>query len=403
MPNEINEQEIQVTGLFYKTNESKKKYIVNIGGAGSSKTQSVLQHLIFNRLLRFTNYKLLIIRKYRHSNKLSIYKTFLELLNEYNLFDDDNNNKSDLTYNFPDRNNFVQFAGIDDREKMKSTEWHDILIEESNELVNEDFLFLITRLYRGSMMFNTPRIYMNLNPVDCWLRKYEGHVNFDFIWSNYKDNPFANKEYIQSLEDLKDQDETYYQIYALGRWGVLKDLVYKPYKILRPEEYPDKFDDQCYGLDFGYNSPTALIHIGYKDQARYLTEKIYQTKLTNADLINILREVASDSLFEKQSIPIYADSEDPNRIKEIYDAGFNILPAEKGPNSVKLGVDYCKRNTYFSTIENINLNKENSSYKYCQDKQGNLLDVPVKFNNHLMDAKRYADHNHSKKQDLRIL
>jgi len=396
-------RQIKVTPLFDKTAESKKRFIVNIGGAGSSKTHSVLQHFIFNRLLHFTNYKLLVLRKYRHSNKLSIYNYFIELLKEYSLYSDAEHNKSDLVYQFFDFNNQVRFAGMDDREKIKSTEWHDILLEECNEFSREDFLFTQTRLYRGEVKFNTPRIYLTCNPVESWLRAYEGHKDFDFIWSNYKDNPFANKDAIETLEGLKEQDESYYNIYALGKWGVLKDLIYKPYKIITAQEYPKEFDDECFGLDFAYNTPTALLHIGYSGGARYLTEKLYRTKLTNEDLIAILKEIVPEALFENRSVPIYADSEDSNRIAEIYNAGFNVIPADKGKGSVKSGIDYCRRQTYYSMIENVNLNKEVSTYKNRQDKNGNLLDEPVKFNDHLLDGLRMAEFTHSRKQELRIL
>ena len=47
---------------------------------------------------------------------------------------------------------------------------------------------------------------------------------------------------------------------------------------------------------------------------------------------------------------------------------------------------------------NANIAKEVLSYSYSQDKNGNILDDPVKFNDHCLDAIRYAlfTHRHPK-------
>jgi phage terminase large subunit len=141
-------------------------------------------------------------------------------------------------------------------------------------------------------------------------------------------------------------------------------------------------------LDFGYNSPSALTEIRIKDKVFYEREIIYQTHLTNADLIELMKQKIPISY---RQFPIYADAEDTNRIEEIYRAGFNIKPANK---SVKDGIDFVKRLEIFSCNENVNLNKERKFYKWQIDKKGNVLDKPVKFNDHLMDAERYALYTH---------
>lgn len=393
---------VDVTELYDKTSDAKERCIINVGGAGSSKSHTLTQFFIFERLLKFYNYKLLVLRKTRHSNKLSAYAKFIELLKQYGLYNDFEDSKTDLIYTFSRSGNQARFAGLDDREKLKSTEWHDAWLEEANEFEKDDLLFVKTRLYRGAVMFNKPRIYLSLNPVECWVHKLEGQPDTNFIYSSYKDNPFANEDTIQILEGLKDEDELYYQIYAQGKWGILKEVIYKPYIMIPLADYPATFDDEIYGLDFGYNAPTALIHLGYKDKARYLRELMYQTKLTNADLIDRLREVIPADKHE--SATIYADSEAPEKIQEIYNAGFyGILPAVKGPNSVKNGIDFCKRQNYYTCVENENINKERQTYKYKQDKNGDYIDTPVKFNDHALDAKRYAEYTHGLKGDIRIL
>ena len=150
----------------------------------------------------------------------------------------------------------------------------------------------------------------------------------------------------------------------------------------------DEVDDIFYGLDFGYNNPTALIEIRMKDGVLYERELLYQTNLTNSELIDLLKQ-----LIVKKTSPIYADPSEPARIEEIYKAGYNIIGAEK---SVKDGIDFVKRQKIKIANTSSNLIKEKKNYKWKVDKNNNVLDEPVKFNDHLMDAERYAIYTHLK-------
>ncbi len=125
--------------------------------------------------------------------------------------------------------------------------------------------------------------------------------------------------------------------------------------------------------------------VGFKDDELYVREMIYQTNLTNQDLIN---KMISDDINKK--IPMYADSSEPDRIEEAHRAGFNILPAKKGKNSVFDGIDTLKRYRIHIHEEDINYIKEHRSYKWKEDKNGNVLDEPVKFNDHAEDGVRMA-------------
>jgi phage terminase large subunit len=383
---------VKVTPIFRKNQKAKASTVINVGGAGSSKTYSLCQFFIFKRLLKYANYKLLILRKARVSNKLSVQSTFINMLKDYGIYREGDHNITDLIYYFADTNSYVRFAGLDDREKIKSTEWHDIWVEEANEISLEDFTFLKTRKYRGNLSNGfTPRIYLSLNPVECWVHNLESKDNTETIHSTYKDNPYVNQEYIDTLENLKNEDITYYNIYTKGIWSLPQNLVYRPFII--DKVFPESVDNTIYGLDFGYNNPTAVIKIQEKDKELYLTELLYKTKLTNADLIEELKILIPNG---ERAREIYADSAEPDRINEIYNAGFNILPSDKGKNSVKDGIDFCKRMKIHTLENNLNLNAEVRYYKWREDKNGNVIDEPVKYKDHLLDAMRYAVYTHYK-------
>ena len=157
---------------------------------------------------------------------------------------------------------------------------------------------------------------------------------------------------------------------------------------------PEQFDEIIYGLDFGYNNPSALVEIGIRDENAYILSELYESKLTNADLIEKLK-----SLIANKNAPVYADAAEPQRIEEITRAGFNIHPADK---SVKDGIDYVKRQKILISPECDNAIAEFNTYKWKEDRNGNVLDEPVKFRDHLMDAMRYALYTHSKSVDPSI-
>ena len=48
-----------------------------------------------------------------------------------------------------------------------------------------------------------------------------------------------------------------------------------------------------------------------------------------------------------------------------------------------------------------NILKERQGYKWKEDTKGNLIDEPVKFNDHALDAIRYAVHTHGLRPSAR--
>ena len=178
---------------------------------------------------------------------------------------------------------------------------------------------------------------------------------------------------------------------SLGEWGVLENLIYGLWSEINscPEA-----NETIYGLDFGFNQPSALIEIRLKDEEVFIRQLLYQSGLTNSQLIDKMQTLIPD-----KSKEIYADSAEPARIEEIYGAGFNIHSSDK---SVKDGIDYVKRQKISVTSDSPDIIKERRSYSYKKDKNGRILDDPVKFADHSMDAIRYALYTHSLQLEPRI-
>ncbi len=388
--------QVKTTRVYERNVRSKAQYIVNVGGAGSSKSHSIAQILI-GKFFNIPNRKILVTRKTFPALRLTAYKLIVGLLSEYGVYGRVGHNKGDNTITNPGNGAFMSFLSIDDPEKIKSTEWNDIWLEEASEFTWEDWIVVQTRLRAPRPPEHPNKIYFSLNPSDeqSWINQrlmltQSFAEKLEIIHSNYEDNPFLDPEYIAILEALKDQDPNAYMVYAKGEWGMLTNVIYKPYELVQEFPAEDENSDVIYGLDFGFNNPSALIQITFHDQALYLRELLYETHLTNTQLIDKVKDLIPEEVRHR---PIYADTAEPDRIEEFSKAGFNIYPSDK---EVNIGIDVCRRQRFYTLPSNINLNKERSVYKWRQDKNGTVLEEPVKFMDHLMDAKRYAVYTHQK-------
>ena len=95
---------------------------------------------------------------------------------------------------------------------------------------------------------------------------------------------------------------------------------------------------------------------------------------------------------EKEQCPIYADSAEPQRIEELNREGFWVIPANK---SIKDGIDYVKRCRMRITNDSDDIIKEIRGYSYRMDRNGRVLEEPVKFNDHALDGVRYGLYTHA--------
>lgn len=367
--------------------ESGKRLIVNQGGARSSKTMSIAQ-LFIALALKYTGEVFSVVRKTMPSLRGSAMRDFFSLLEEYSLYSEKNHDKTNSIYRLG--GNEIEFFGLDEPQKVRGRKRRFLWLNEANELTREDFTQLNLR--------TTGQIFMDYNPSeeDHWI--YDmilTRPDCELIKSTYLDNPFLPKELIAEIERLKGEDENYWTIYGLGERGHRKSLIFSRYDLV--DEMPDNPDETIFGLDFGFNNPTALVGIAFKDNELWLDECLYQTGLTNADLASQLPEHVQNYA------TIYCDSAEPQRIEELSRAGYNVMPAMKGPDSVKKGIDTIKSFKVHITRRSANVIRDWRTYKYKEDKNGLVLDEPVKFNDHACDAVRYAVATHATQGAFKVL
>jgi len=371
------EMRVKVTRIFKELINAKEAIIVNVGGARSGKSYATMQYLIY-KLLSEQDRFILVTRKTFPSLRVSVILPFLEMLNNLNIRYLYNKSEHLLAVN----NNLLLFSSLDNPEKIKSTEFSYIWLEEANEFTYEDYQLLKMRLSKPTNTKN--QIILTLNPVECFIseRVMVEEKDIRVIRSNYKDNPFLSEEYKRILEDLKNQNETLYKIYTLGEFSTPEGLVYDSFEIIYSYE-PNEKDKIIWGLDFGYNDPTALVKLAVNTDTKQITilEEFYQTHLINSEIVKIVKsKVKGNEL-------VVCDSAEPDRIKELQLAGVWAVPSVK--TKVTEEVNYIK--TFKIKVLNHcqNTIKELKNYTW-KEKNGRWLDEPVDFSNHALDAMRYA-------------
>jgi len=390
-------KQVEVTRVFEENIYAEKTIVVNVGGARSSKSYSITQIMI-QKFNQEKKKELLTTRKTNPALKNTAYKVAINLLKEYGIYNKLVHNKTDQTLYNPRNGNAWLFTSIDNPERIKSTEFNYIHMEEASEFTYDDFMILKLRLSGKCGPDEKNHMYLSLNPNDKngWIKEeLIEKWDIELIESTYLDAiEFLPAEYVSELEGLKDQDPEYYDVYALGKWAELSGIIWG--KPLIKKEFPE-VKEVIYGQDYGYNHPSTLIEIGIDMDAMalYFRELIFETHLTNGQLIDRMKEVMPEEIRGRE---IYADSAEPARIEEIYNAGFNIKPADKGKDSIRNGIDMVKRFRRYSLESNVNLNSEFGGYKNKVDKNGKILDEPVDYENHSCDSVRYAVYTHMKER-----
>lgn len=413
---------ITPTIVFLQAVATAHKYKIHClrGGARSSKSYSLMQMaytwLMTGEIGKIHKYSgtFAIVRDTLPALKATVLKDFIDYLV---LMGDYAKVIHKITTNqFQFKQRTVSFWPTTDSKRLKGRQNDFIWINEANGITWLEWNDLFVRC--GS------QIWLDYNPdsPDSWVRheieerrrERKGDVNL--MVSTIKMNPFLSDSQREAIEDLYYVDRELYEILTLGRWVTLKGLIFPNFEIIPEKDFPNNTLKQCYGLDFGYNDPTALMHLAYikedydqvvkidgkkvkihYSKGLYINEKIYESGMLTTDII---REMGTQAIKNDR---IIADSADPKAIQEIKKAGFRCKACKKGADSIRKGIDTVKGLKIKVTDNSLNTLKELKRYKWKVDKNGNTLNEPIDKYNHSADAIRYGAEYLTKTNTLKIL
>ncbi len=265
---------VQANPGFKEVDQSRKRYIVMKGSAGSGKSVDTAQNYIL-RLMQDKGRNLVAMRKSDITNRDS---TFAELTGAlYRMLGDQAEkywqiHKSPLQLTCRHNGNKIIFRGMNDdkqREKLKSITFQkgkltDVWLEEATEFTQADLEIIDDRLRGELPPGQFYQIRMTFNPVskNHWIKK----VFFDIAdpnvlthQSTYMGNRFIDDAYRARMERRKIVDPEGYRIYGLGEWGEVGGLILSNYVIEEFDTSPERFDYMVNAQDFGLNIYSPLI------------------------------------------------------------------------------------------------------------------------------------------------
>lgn len=405
---------VKANPCFKEVNQSRKRYIVMKGSAGSGKSVDTAQNYLL-RLMQDKGRNLVCIRKSDITNRDS---TYAELTGAaYRMFGDQTNRywnikQSPLQLTCRHNGNQIIFRGVNDerqREKLKSITFQrgkltDVWIEEATEITQADFEIIDDRLRGELPPGQFYQIRMTFNPVNRnhWIKK----VFFDAPdpnvlthHSTYLDNRFIDAAYHARMARRKEVDPEGYRIYGLGDWGEIGGLILHNWAVEDISQDLNDYDDIAIGQDFGFNHADAILLLGLKDDNIYILQEIYVFEKETAEII---------PLAIKAGIPVnrmmWCDSAEPDRIKAWRTAGFRARGITKEHMTDKkyqaAQIDWLKGVVSKDRIIHrmiyvhpscVNTIKELQQWKWKKDElTGEYLDEPVPFQDDAMAALRYG-------------
>lgn len=204
--------------------ENQSRFLVLYGGSGSGKSKFAAFKVI-KRILSEKGHKILALRKVATTVKDSIYAELIEAIEDHDVLNEFRINKSEHSFLHLPTGNQVICKGLDDSAKIKSIKGiTGMWLEEATEF-EEDELDQLDLRIRGKKPHYVQYV-LSFNPIDenHFLKKrfFDNKDSSATVsHSNYMDNAFLTPEDVQRLHNLKDRNELMYDVYCLGKWGIV--------------------------------------------------------------------------------------------------------------------------------------------------------------------------------------
>lgn len=293
----------------------------------------------------------------------------------------------------PDGTRILLESANDDRkvERLRGYDLAWFWIDEAALVPEKAWRILTGRLrvgdYRNAFITTTPKGYNWVHE-----RFVDEDTKLDDVHNILGVPSFANPhnpiDYRRDI--LAEYEGTFYDQEVLGEFTKFEGLVYRWFgdeHVLRGDRpAADAFDEFIYGVDFGFDNPSAILAIGRRGDQYVVVEEFYESRCTESDLATHARTM------QERWGPgrFYCDPSDPSAIGEFRRAELN---AQGAINDVTPGIRTVTRlQDDLRVHEGCQaLRNEFNQYQYDEASE---KDAPLKKNDHAMDGLRYALHTH---------
>ena len=377
-----------LTDKQYEHIEDMTRHLMIMGSAGSGKTIFACTKVILYAL-KYPNARIGVFRQTLPSLRETAWREIVELLEKYHI--DYKENKSNGVVKLSNGST-ISFTPVDDEKKLRSLNLDFVYIEQCEEISEEAFIELdlrirneVSKKYGGQML-----IVVQPSNKSHWLYRlfYQEKVNdpdYKKIHFSYLENPFLPKDQAKVYEGLRETNYDRYLTHTKGEWiSSSKQIFVNNWEVGFDRSY---FNYYVGGVDFGYNAPACFLLCGVYDEEFYILGEVYRAEMKTQEFLSrIVDLLAEYDLTISDLDSVYCDSADPEKIQQFCDFGINAYPSVK---DVKAKISTTQESKIHVHPSCVNLIRELPMYEWKKNKDGELLDEPVKKDDHSIDALCY--------------
>lgn len=288
--------------------------------------------------------------------------------------------KVESTYHFPG-GSFIEFFSADNPGKVHGPARDVLFLNEGNHLDWDTVrqLFVRTR----------DLCLVDYNPTHTfWMHEQiQPRPGCRSIHSTYLDNlDNLSREQVAEIESNK-ADANWWRVYGEGKVGQLDGLIFPNFDIIDALPDAEGLRD-VYGLDYGFtNDPSVLEHVRLDTgrKVAYIDEIFYRRGMLNEDLAAAMAEGG----VPLGGAPVFADSAEPKTNATLEGYGYNIRPSYKATRKAEQ-LQMLRGWRLKVTKRSLDTIRELRGYCWAKDREGRPLNEPQAFQDHAMDAMRYA-------------
>lgn len=373
--------------LFSDTLFASARHKALFGGRGSGKSWAVATYLVI--IAARERRRIICARQFQNS----IRDSSKELI-ERRIRDLGMSNQFTVTdryiFHNTTKSQFI-FIGLERNvESIRSLEGADsVWIEEARTISAKSMEVLLpTVRKKSSELIWTWNPEQPEDPVDAYFRAGTPPERSIVTRVDYNDNPFFTEtEMPQEMEILRRGNLPRFKHVWEGEYDVrYRSKVFPTAKTGRIDVPPNT--PARYGMDLGFGSDPSFVvklYIVEAQRSIYICDEA-SGRVSMERLPSLVRGVVN-----ADDDPVRCDSSQPGTIEYLQSRGLNIMPAKKGPGSVKSGINYLQGYQIYIDPGCAAMKEEARLYSWMTDRlTGKILSTPVDAYNHGWDACRYA-------------
>lgn len=408
-------------------NQKKCKHIILTSGRAGTKSSYAAIRADY-QIVSDKDGSVVVLRKHHNKLRKTVYKEMLRGINRLQIPKKKFYiTKSPMEITYKKYNTTIYFSGSDGIDDTKGIIDEDkpiklVIIDELTEFFEdgegEDELANIEATFvRGNKagfqmiyLYNPPK---NPNaPVNQWCKKMEKRPDCIHIHTDYRDVPieWLGQDLVDSAEAMKQADEKMYRWTWLGEPVGVDELIYYMFSERNREKPPeDRIYQTVYiGGDYGQQNATTYQAYGldeYRGRFTGLTEYYHSGRESGRQ--KTPSEYAEDFVsfadgiheaYDTERFYLFLDPSAKGLQEEIKrktrDLEYSVYVRD-AENDVCLGISRMQKALGFG-IMTVNPQQQEKSveefglYEYDKKSIEKGKEVPIKENDHCMDANRYA-------------